>query len=92
MRSREGRKAFLHFAESLDNRDLTSIAGGLRATRVPFKIIRGTGDVYLSAENSIRLHQEIPASSLIEIKEAGHFIQEDQPLRLVRELSSFLGA
>jgi len=92
MTSREGRKAFLHFAESLDNRDLTSIAEGLRSTRVPFLIIRGMDDVYLSAEIAHKLHREIPASRLVEIPEAGHFIQVDQPERLVRELQAFLGA
>ncbi len=90
LETREGRKAFLHFAESLDNRDLMSISDGLRHTRVPFLIIRGTDDVYLSAEISHRLHQEIPGSRLVEVTEAGHFIQVDQPERLVAELNAFL--
>ncbi len=90
MQTREGRKAFLHFAESLDNRDLTEITEELRRTRVPFLIIRGMDDVYLSAEIAHRLHREIPGSRLVEIPEAGHFIQEDQPDRLVAELEAFL--
>ena len=91
MLTRQGRKAFLHFAESLDNRDLTEITGELQRTRVPFLIIRGIDDVYLSAEIAHRLHREIPGSRLVEIPEAGHFIQEDQPDRLVEELIAFLG-
>ncbi len=90
MQTREGRKAFLHFAESLDNRDLTDITDDLRRTKTPFLIIRGMDDVYLRAENSHRLHREIPGSRLVEIAEAGHFIQEDQPDRLVEELNAFL--
>jgi pimeloyl-ACP methyl ester carboxylesterase len=92
MKTREGRKAFLHFAESLDNHDLTSIAEGLRRTRVPFLIIRGMDDVYLSGEIAQKLHRELPGSRLVEVPEAGHFIQIDQPERLVRELRGFLGA
>ena len=92
MRTRAGRKAFLHFAECLDNRDLTTIAGGLRTTRIPFLIVRGTEDVYLSAAISHKLAQEIPGSRLVEIPQAGHFIQEDQPERLLQELQAFLGA
>ncbi len=92
METRLGRKAFLHFAESLDNRDLTSISEDLRRTEVPFLIIRGRDDVYLSAEISEKLHREIPGSRLVEIPEAGHFIQVDQPERLVEELRAFLGA
>lgn len=90
MQTREGRKAFLHFAESLKNRDLTEITEELRRTQVPFLIIRGMDDVYLSAEIAHRLHREIPGSRLVEISEAGHFIQEDQPDRLVAELEVFL--
>lgn len=92
MKTPEGRKAFLHFAESLDNRDLTSISEDLCRTRIPFLVIRGRDDVYLSAEIAHRLHREVPGSRLVEIAEAGHFIQEDQPLRLVEELLAFLGA
>lgn len=88
--TREGRKAFLHFAASLDNQDLTSIAEDLRATRVPFLIMRGVDDVYLSAEISHKLHREIPGSRLVEIPEAGHFLQLDQPARVVAELLAFL--
>ncbi len=91
LETREGRKAFLHFAESLDNRDLTSISEELRHTQVPFLIIRGLDDVYLSAEIAQKLHREIPGSRLVEMAEAGHFIQVDQPGRLVEELNAFLG-
>lgn len=90
LETREGRKAFLHFAESLDNRDLTAIAGDLRQTQVPLLILRGTEDVYLSAEIAHRLHREIPGSRLVEIPEAGHFIQVDQPERLRAELAAFM--
>jgi pimeloyl-ACP methyl ester carboxylesterase len=91
MRTREGRKAFLHFAESLENRDLTEISGELHRTEVPFLIIRGKDDVYLSGEIAQRLHREIPGSRLVEMEEAGHFIQEDQPEQLVEVLNTFLG-
>ena len=92
MKTSEGRKAFLHFAECLDNRDLTSISEDLHGTRIPFLIIRGVDDVYLSAEIAHRLHREIPGSRLVEIQEAGHFLQEDQPARLLEELKAFLRA
>jgi len=92
MATREGRKAFLHFAASLDNQDLMSISDRLHQTRVPFLIIRGMDDVYLSAEIARRLHRELTGSRLVEIPEAGHFIQEDQPARLLDELHAFLGS
>lgn len=91
MGTREGRKGFLHFAESLDNRDLMSVAEKLKLTQVPFLIVRGTDDVYLSAEISHRLHREIPCSRLVEIPQAGHFIQEDQSELLAQVLGEFIG-
>lgn len=90
METREGRKAFLHFAASLDNQDLMAIREELRRTTLPFLIIRGMEDVYLSAEIAHALHREIPGSRLVELPEAGHFFQVDQPDRLVDELERFL--
>lgn len=90
METREGRKAFLHFAASLDNRDLMAIREDLRRTTVPFLILRGMEDVYLSGEIAHTLHREIPGSRLVELPEAGHFFQVDQPDRLVDELERFL--
>ncbi len=84
------RKAFLHFAASLDNQDLMAIREELRRTTLPFLIIRGMEDVYLSAEIAHALHREIPGSRLVELPEAGHFFQVDQPDRLVDELERFL--
>jgi pimeloyl-ACP methyl ester carboxylesterase len=90
MRTSEGRKAFLHFAECLDNRDLTSIAAALRRLRVPVLIVRGDADVYLSPQISERLHEQITASRLVRVATGGHFIQEDEPAWLTRTISEFL--
>ncbi|MCF6278463.1 MAG: alpha/beta fold hydrolase, partial [Anaerolineales bacterium] len=46
--TREGRKAFLHFARSLDNRNLTEIEGKLRTLKIPTLIIHGENDVFLN--------------------------------------------
>jgi pimeloyl-ACP methyl ester carboxylesterase len=67
------------------------ISEALRHTQIPFLIMRGMEDVYLSAEIAHRLRREIPGSLLMEFPEAGHFIQEDQPERLVEAIESFLG-
>jgi pimeloyl-ACP methyl ester carboxylesterase len=89
MRSREGRKAFLHFAKSLDNQDLMVIAENLKLLSLPVLIIRGEADLYLSAAISDRLHREIPNSRLVKIPTAGHFIQEDEPELLVDFIMQF---
>jgi len=89
MRTREGRKAFLHFAKSLDNQDLMEIESNLQGLDLPVLIIRGDADLYLSETISERLHREIPESRLERISTAGHFIQEDEPEKLADIIMRF---
>lgn len=55
-----GRKAFLHFAKCLNNRDFMEIEKELSELTVPVLIIRGDTDPYLSAAISKKRHREIP--------------------------------
>lgn len=89
MQTSLGRKAFLHFAKCLDNRNLTDIAESLRTLPLPALIIRGDGDPYLGSEISERLHQELPGSRLVRIATGGHFIQEDEPERVAAAMLDF---
>ena len=89
LRSPVGRKAFLHFARCLDNRNLMEIADKLKQLDLPVLLIRGEADVYLSEEICLRLKREIPGCRLLRIPTGGHFIQEDEPARLVEVLSAF---
>jgi pimeloyl-ACP methyl ester carboxylesterase len=79
MRTREGRRAFLHFADCLNNRHLVDIEGNLQQLTLPTLIIRGDADVYLSGAISEKLHQDIPGSRLVRIASGGHFMQVDEP-------------
>jgi pimeloyl-ACP methyl ester carboxylesterase len=89
MRSDGGRKAFLHFAECLDNRDLTSISDDIGRLAIPVLIIRGMNDLYLSRLIGETLHKNIPGSRYEQVNEAGHFIMEDQPEQIVDILKRF---
>jgi len=89
MQTGEGRKAFMHFAKCLDNHNLTEIEDELRRLKMPVLIIRGDADPYLGATISEKLHREIPGSRLVRIATGGHFIQEDEPERIARELKDF---
>lgn len=84
-----GRKAFLHYAKSLNNQDLIEIEKKLCELAMPVLIIRGDADHCLSAAISEKLCREIPGSLLIRIPTGGHFIQEDEPEQLVLEIKSF---
>lgn len=89
LRTREGRRAFLHFARSLDARDLAELGPRLRQVDVPALVVRGVHDRYLSAHICARLHADLRGSRLVELEDAGHFAQEDVPGPLCDELMSF---
>lgn len=86
LKSKSGRKAFLHFANCLDNRNLLDIEKDLCRLDLPVVILRGDADTYLSGTISERLHHDIPQSSLVKIASGGHFIQIDEPELLVKEM------
>ncbi len=90
MKSKSGRKGFLHFAKCLDNKNLTEIEEELRQLKLPTLIIRGEEDVYLSSIISDKLHTEIPNSKLVKINSGGHFIQEDEPKQVSKVIFEFI--
>jgi len=89
MLTQEGRKGFLHFAECLNNKNLTEISDKLHSTKLPMLIIRGASDLYLSSEISQKLHNNISTSRLVIVPKAGHFIQVDEPALISNLLIDF---
>jgi pimeloyl-ACP methyl ester carboxylesterase len=90
MKESAGRKAFLHFAECLDNTNLMEISDDLKKIKTPVQIIRGDDDVYLSASISKKLHSEIAHSQLHIIPNAGHFIHFDEAEKVIGLLAEFI--
>lgn len=90
MRTSEGRKAFLHFAHCLDNRNLQEIADRLTQLPMPVLIVRGSADPFLSAAIADRLNRDIPHSQLVHIRTGSHFLMEDEPGQLGDILINFL--
>ena len=89
MRTREGRRAFLHFADCLDNKHLVEIETALQQLTLPALIIRGDADVYLSAAIARKLHADIPSSTMVHIASGGHYLQEDEPAQIVDAMLKF---
>ncbi len=89
MKTSDGRKAFLHFARSLNNNDLVEISDQLTNLDVKTLIIRGDADVYLPARSTERLHSAIQGSRLVRFETGGHFIHEDAPDWLSAQLETF---
>lgn len=89
MKTKEGRKAFLHFAYCLDNSDLMEISDKLQKLNLPVLIIRGNGDFYLSENIALKLNREIQTSKLIRLETAGHYIQIDEPELVTKYFYNF---
>ncbi len=89
MRTKAGRKAFLHFASSLDNHHLLEITDELHRLDIPVLIIRGDADPYLSGSIAETLSNNIPNSRIVKIPTGSHFIQEDEPALIAAELKRF---
>lgn len=90
MKSKQGRKGFLRFAECLDNQHLLEIDDQLHQLSLPVLIIRGEADLYLSQAISEKLNKNIPNSRLVRIPTGGHFIQEDEPESVARAIRQFI--
>jgi pimeloyl-ACP methyl ester carboxylesterase len=90
MKTKIGRKGFLHFAKCLDNKNLTEIEDGIKQLKIPTLIIRGEADVYLSDTISNKLHEDIQNSELVKIETGGHFIQEDEAERISETIKDFI--
>lgn len=89
LQSSEGKKAFMHFARCLNNKNLTDIVDQLKVLKMPVLIIRGDGDLYLRAAISEQLHKDIPDSRLEQIATGGHFVQVDEPDWVAEKVNSF---
>jgi len=89
MKTREGRKAFLHFAASLNNQHLLEITDQLHQLELPVLIIRGDADPYLSEAIADKLARNVPNNKLIKIATGSHFIQEDEPRQIAVAMADF---
>jgi len=90
LQRREGRKAFMHFARCLDHHNLMDIADQLRQLDVPALIMRGDADPFLGEAAAEKLHADIPASQLLRIATASHYLMEDEPGWVADNILTFI--
>jgi len=90
LKSKEGRKAFMHFARCLDTSNLTDITEQLKALSIPTLIMRGEADPFLLPAISTELNNTIPNSQLLTIATASHFLMEDEPAWASQQILSFI--
>jgi pimeloyl-ACP methyl ester carboxylesterase len=89
-RGEEGKLAFLRKEEGLRERDTAELEPRLGEVDAPMLVVWGEEDAWLDPSQADRLGEAIPNSHVKKIPGVGHFVPEDAPEELARELSVFL--
>ena len=86
----ERRAAHLALYRSGDFERLAAYDGALARLGVPTLLLWGEHDDYAPVAGAHRFKREIPHAELVVLADAGHFLQEDAPERVAREIGRFL--
>ncbi|MFF0115172.1 alpha/beta fold hydrolase [Streptomyces prasinus] len=92
-RSVPGRVSFFeHQVRHYDSKYTEEIGDALRHLTMPVRILWGEEDRWQPLHYAERLRDDIPGAELVVVPGAGHFLMEDAPGRVVREIRDFLTA
>jgi pimeloyl-ACP methyl ester carboxylesterase len=80
----------LDLYRSGDFAKLEPYKGRLTALGVPAKIVWGAKDEFAPIGGAYRFTKELPGAELVVLEEAGHFLMEDDPDRVAREIATFV--
>ena len=86
----QGRQAYLRCARALNNREILIRAAEIEQLPLPVLILWGEADDYQPLKNGQHLADQLPAGRLIVLKDAGHFLPEDQPEELALQIQAFV--
>ena len=86
----ERRAAHLALYRSGNFPELEPYEGRLAQLGVPTLLLWGGQDAFAPVAGAHRFAREIPHAELVVLDEAGHFLMEDEPERVGRELARFL--
>jgi len=86
-----GRVSFFeHQVRHYDSRYTEELTGRLGEIAVPVRILWGQQDRWQPTSYAQRLAADIPHAELVVVPDAGHFLMEDDPARVTREVLDFL--
>lgn len=92
-RGKSGQEAYLRKVAQFDEKLTEEFEPLLGSVQVPVKILWGERDAWLDPAFAQRLHERLPTSAEpVLIPEAGHFVMEDAPEEVNRELLGFFSA
>jgi haloalkane dehalogenase len=84
------RAGHLALYRSGDFRELERYDGALGRLDVPSLVLWGAEDTFAPVAGAHRFAEELKDPRLVVIEDAGHFLPEDCPQRVAREIASFL--
>lgn len=86
----ERKAAHLALYRSGNFEELEPYQGKLAALDVPTLLLWGADDAFAPVSGAYRFKKEIPHAELVVVDGAGHFLTEDAPERVAKELGRFL--
>jgi haloalkane dehalogenase len=86
----ERRRGHLELYRSGDFSKLEPYRGRLAALGLPTLILWGAKDEFAPIGGAYRFSKEFPESRLVVLDDAGHYLMEDDPARVAREIREFL--
>jgi pimeloyl-ACP methyl ester carboxylesterase/formiminotetrahydrofolate cyclodeaminase len=91
-RGEEGQARYMRNLTQFDEGYTAEFEPLLGSMQTPVRIIWGERDAWLAPAFASRLRELLPNSDLKLIPEAGHFVMEDAPEEVARELQNFFAA
>ena len=86
----EGRLDFLKFVKAFEPRALDKIMEQNAELNIPILLLWGENDQFQPLDEGKQIFENFRSVKFVRLKEAGHFLQEDQPQRIVDEIHKFL--
>ena len=86
----QGREAYLRSARALNDRDILIRAAEIERLTVPVLILWGEFDEFQDVRVGQRLADSLPLARWVVVKDAGHFLPEDQPEEVARLMRAFV--
>lgn len=90
-RTRGTRRAFRQYVKQMLPKDIGEYTRKYKDVRVPTLVITGDRDKVVPMKVAQQFDQDIPDSTLVVVKGAGHIPQEEAPEKVLEALSTFLG-
>ena len=85
-----GRRAFYRQIAQADERFTDEIKSKYSEMKLPVLVVWGEDDKWIPIDKGKQLHEAIPGSIFKPIAQAGHLVQEDEPIKLYEIISEFL--